>query len=377
MRKVAILILLTVMALFSCHTRSNNSGGSPLNTTDIVVPLATAPLFYTQLKGTLGDKEITMQLLKTAPNLFRGYYASDSTGVPVSIWGTLDSTLVTIYEETGSSAEDRLFSGNLSDDGHFKGVWHGNGTSYHFDLHTDLKNAVPLKVFYQIDSARLIPSYPSSPVGTVSNCTIWPDSLVDTATARFIVGQITGNSHITDPHQFLKRGIDSFITGYRISAKDADSSEIVDESSSASWNWTTENDMKVVYNKWPLLVIEKYAYDFTGGAHGNSGAFYRTLDLSRKKVLTPDDIFKPGYKETLSALLDKAFKSKYHMSEEEALDQNLLVKSIPTNNNFIVTNKGVAFSYVPYEIGPYALGQVTLFIPFTSMKGILKQPLSI
>lgn len=372
MKRASFLLLIFAVALFSCHTRNGNGNTGPGDTTNIIVPLASAPLFYTQLKGKLGGKEITMQLLKTAPHLFRGYYCDDSTGRPVGLWGTLDSGLVNLYEETNNSAEDRLFSGYLSDEGNFKGVWHGNGTSYHFEFHTDLKKAVPLQVFYQIDSASLIPSFPKSPIGTVSSSIIWPDSLVDSTTANFIIQQVTGSTALRNPQQYIRRGIDSFIMSYRVSAKDADSSEFSDASTALSWNWTTDNDMKVVYNTWPLLVIEKYAYDFTGGAHGNWGATYKTLDLSKKKVLTPDDIFKPGYKETLSTLLDKAFKDRFHMSEEEALDQNLLVKSIPPNNNFIVTNKGVAFSYVPYEIGPYALGQVTLFIPFTAMKSILR-----
>jgi hypothetical protein len=373
MKRVSLLVLLMAIALLSCHTRNENSSATGAgNTADIIVPLVSAPLFYTQLKGKMGDKNITMQLLKTAPHLFRGYYCYDSAGQPIALWGTLDSNLVNIYEETSNSQEDRLFSGYLSDDGKFKGVWHGNGTSYHFEFHTDLNKAVPLKVFYQIDSAKLIPSFPKSPIGTVSGSTIWPDSLVDSTIATFIIQQVTGGNHFKSPQQYLRRGIDSFILSYRVSAKDADSSEFSDGSAAMSWNWTTDNDMKVVYNTWPLLVVEKYAYDFTGGAHGNWGATYKTLDLAKRKVLTPDDIFKPGYKETLSTLLDKAFKDRFHMSEEEALDQNLLVKSIPPNNNMIVTDKGVAFSYVPYEIGPYALGQVTLFVPFTAMKGILK-----
>ena len=372
MKRVSFLILFIAVALLSCHHRREGGSNGPANTANVVVPLVSTPLFYTQLKGKLDDKDITMQLLKTAPNLFRGYYRYDSTGQPIALWGTLDSGLVNIYEETNSDAGDRLFSGYLSDDGKFKGVWHGNGTSYHYELHTDLQKAVPLKVFYQTDSARLIPSYPKSPVGTFSSSIIWPDSLADSATANFLIQQITGSSRFKDPHAYLKRTIDSAMLSYRVSGREADSSQFSDASTSMSWNWTTDNDMKVVYNTWPLLVIEKYAYDFTGGAHGNWGATYKTLDLSKRKVLTPEDIFKPGYQEVLSPLLDKAFKERYHLNDDESLDQNLLVKTIPPNNNIIVTDKGVSFSYVPYEIGPYALGQITLFVPFAEIGKIIK-----
>ncbi|CAL1520957.1 DUF3298 domain-containing protein [Chitinophaga sp. MM2321] len=373
MKRVLLLLLLTAGALLSCH---NNDHAKDGDTTDsLIVPLASTPYFYTQLKGAVGGKHITMQLLKTAPHLYRGYYCYDSIGLPISIWGSQDSDSdeVKIYEDNGNSEEERFFSGRLTDDGQFKGVWHGDRTSWHFALHTDLKKAVPLLVYYSTDSARLSPSRPQSPMGVASNSIIWPDSTVDPAIAAFIKKEVTGNPVFTDPQQYVKRAIDSFIRGYQLTAKDADSNELNDMSQSASWNWTAENDIKVVWNTWPLLVLEKYTYDFTGGAHGNWGNTYKTLDLSKLKVLTPEDIFKPGYKETLSPLLDKAFRKKFNIAEDEALDQNLLVKTIPPNNNIIVTDKGVAFSYVPYEIGPYALGQVTLYIPFTELSKDLRK----
>lgn len=369
MKRVLLLLALAGGLLPACH--SGNREKDLQDTASVVVPLLSTPYYYTQLKGAVGGRQITMELLKTAPNLFRGYYYYDSTGQPISIWGSQEADQVKIYEDNGSREEERFFGGMLSDDGIFKGVWHGDSTSHHFELHTDLRKAQALKVYYAADSVQLLPSFTGSPLGIASNSILWPDPATDSATAAFLRKAITGDVRVTDPERFVKRAIDSFVTSYRIAAKDADSSDIAD-GQSASWNWTTESDMKVVYNTWPLLVIEKYAYDFTGGAHGNSGAFYQTLDLATRKVITPDEFFKPGYKEVLSPLLDKAFRKKFHIDEDESLDQSLLVKTIVPNNNFIVTHKGVAFSYVPYEIGPYALGQVTLFLPFTELKSVLK-----
>ncbi|RBL93629.1 DUF3298 and DUF4163 domain-containing protein [Chitinophaga flava] len=370
MKRVLLLLLLAGGLLPACNSGKQEKAKS--DSTSIVVPLASTPYYYTQLKGAIGDRHITMQLMKTAPNLYRGYYCYDSTGVPISIWGSQDADQVKIYEDNSNREEERFFGGTLNDDGVFKGVWHGDSTSYHFELHTDLRKAQQLQVFYSADSIRLLPSFAGSPLGVASNSIIWPDSSTDSTLSAFLRREITGDVRISDPQQFVRRAIDSFVTSYRIAAKDADTSDIAD-GQSASWNWTTESDMKVVWNTWPLLVIEKYAYDFTGGAHGNWGATYQTLDLSKHKVLTPDDFFKPGYKDVLSPLLDKAFRKKFHIDEDESLDQSLLVKTIVPNNNFIVTGKGVAFSYVPYEIGPYALGQVTLFIPFTELKSVMKK----
>ena len=235
MKRMPLLILLIAVTLLSCHPRRKGGGSGSADTASLVVPLASTPLFYTQLKGKVGDKDITMQLLKTAPNLFRGYYRYDSAGQPVALWGTLDSGLVNIYEET-TTDEDRLFSGYMYDDGKFKGVWHGDGTSYHFELYTDLKQTTPLKVYSLLDSVKLFPGAANSPMGTVFNSIIWPDSSVDPQVASFLINQIT-DGRGKDPFTYLKKGVDSFALAYKVSAKDVDTAEL---SSGASWNWSTE-----------------------------------------------------------------------------------------------------------------------------------------
>ncbi|NSL89584.1 DUF3298 domain-containing protein [Chitinophaga solisilvae] len=369
MKRAFLLFILATTALLSCH--NNRQPEEKNEKAPVIIPLVTTPFYYAQLKGQVGGRMITMQLLKLAPHLFRGYYSYDSAGVPISIWGSEDSDQVKIYEDNASKEEERFFGGKLTDDGYFMGVWHGDSTSFHFELHTDMNKCMPLNIYYSTDSVKLVPSMAASPVGTASNSIIWPDSSADSTLSKFLIQEITGSAKINDPHKYVRKAVDSFVLGYRLAARDVDSAEIA-STSSASWNWTAENDMKVVWNTWPLLVIEKYVYDFTGGAHGNWGSSYKTLDLAKKEVLTPEKVFKPGYKEALAPFLDKAFRKKFHIDEDESLDQSLLVKTITPNNNFIMTDKGVAFSYSPYEIGPYALGQVTLFVPLSEIKNLMK-----
>lgn len=362
------MLLLAGIVLFSCKQKP---GSSQQDENAGIIPLVSAPYFYTLLKGTMGDKPVTMQLLKTTPSVYRGYYSFDTSGQPITIWGTGDSGYIKLYEENIDPENERFFSGMLDDSGHLTGVWHGNGTSYHFNFHTDFKDAVPLVVYYATDSAYMIPGNTKSPLGLASTSILWPAKDIQPELSAFLKQVITG-SNIQDPKQFMKRTIDSFITSYSTAGGTVDTAELLDPSSAGSWTWTTENDMKVVYNHWPLLVLEKYGYAYTGGAHGNWGSTFITIDAAKKKVLKPADVFKPGYKEAFSPLLDKAFREKYSIDGDEVLSQSLLTPTIVPNDNFIFTDKGVAFSYVPYEIGPYSLGQVTLYLPFTAIRQWIK-----
>ncbi len=366
MKRVALFLVLGFAALLACNPRGGGSNAEK-DSAIATLKLVSTPFFYTQLKGNVDNQPITMQLLKTTPGMYRGYYSFDTSGQPITIWGNGDSGLVKIYEESIDPENERFFSGSLDDAGNFKGVWHGNGTSRHFSLETAMKDAIPFAVLYGTDSASLLPGNAHSPVGMASNSILWPQPVVTREVADFIEQQLTA-SPLRDPQQFLKRSIDSFLLGYKTSAGMVDSSELTDASLSATWNWTSENDMKVIHNKWPLLVIEKYGYAYTGGAHGNWGSSFVTMDLSKKRVVKPADVFKPGYKEAFSPLLEKAFRAKYKIGNDESIRESLLTPSILPNDNFILTDKGVAFVYVPYEIGPYALGQVMLYIPRSEIK---------
>lgn len=377
MKRLSLLFMIATASLLSCQQKSGSKTNAAVTNgkrDTVAVPLASSPFFYTQLKGTLNDEPITMQLLKTGPDIYRGYYCYDETGIPIGIWGSLDGSRVSLYEDISSrQGGENFFNGLLADDGTYKGIWHGNTTAYPFTLSTDLTNAVRFDVYYATDSLVLFPEHPKSPVGNATNSIVWPVAGTAPKTAAFIKNAITGSEAIHEPAQFVKISIDSFIAIYSTTAREV-AKEDLDNDQTASYNWSADGDMKVVWNEYPLLVLEKSSYDFTGGAHGNGGSFFKVLDLARQKVLTPDDVFKSGYQTALSPLLDDAFRKKFGITKHESLDGQLLVSSIPPNNNFFITNAGVAFSYTPYEIGPYALGQVTLFLPFKQVKGLLKAP---
>jgi hypothetical protein len=338
--------------------------------------VSASPYFYMQLKGTIANQPVTMHLLKTAPDVYRGYYSYDKIGEPIDIWGSVDSSqLLTLYENSHTD-EEITFRGSFDPEGSMKGTWRGAGTSHPFSLKKDFDKAIQLDVYYATDSSALLPKNPLSPVAHASNSILWPGGATDSKTADFIKSVITGNKAGISPQQLVRKDIDSFLLFYKGSVVDLDTTQLKEGEIGASWDWTSESDMKVIWNRYPLLVLESFTYDFTGGAHGNGGATYQVLDLKKQKVLTVDDVFQGDYKTVLIKELEQAFRKKYKVPEDEPVKGMLVVDNIEPNNNFILTNKGVMFSYTPYEIGPYALGQVSLFVPYDHIKDVLKEDYS-
>lgn len=345
-------------------------GGQKKRTTQAVkLPDYSAiPYYYVHLKGKLGDKQITMDLVKSGPWVFKGFYTFDGESEPLTLWGSLDGDRIVLNENTDSK-EERFFTGKIDSTGIFKGIWRGKGTSFPFSLTANFDDAVPFDVFYASDSVKLLPGNPGSPVADATNSLLWPSSSgTDIETTDFIKQTISGGKTVNNIQQFLKRDNDSFLLTYKTAAADIDTSEGIPLTA----NWSADGDMKVVWNHYPLLSLEYFGFEYTGGAHGNYGANYQVLDLEKKKVVTLDDIFKPEYKTALVPELEKSFRKVFKVDEDAEISTMLLQKEIRPNDNFYMTDKGIAFSYTPYEIAPYALGQVTLFIPFKDIKSLLK-----
>lgn len=378
--KKYLLLILTIACAIACQQPAGRQTGSESSDTGQTAELPAEqkdnPYYYLQLKGTVAGQPVTMQLLKTGPQIYRGYYCYDKIGEPIDIWGSPDSSggqRVKIYENQ-SGDEEVFFDGTFDPaQGTFEGTWRGTGTSYPFSLKTDFNNAVRFDVYYARDSTPLLPGRSGTPVGEATSVIVWPAAGVNDA--DFIKKAITDNKDIA-PQELLKRGIDSFLTSYKASAGDFDTANLKDESMGASWNWTSDGDMKVVYNQYPLLVLESSNYEFTGGAHGNGGSSYQVLDLAKKKVLKPADVFREGYKKALVPELEHAFRVKYKVPKKETVKSWLIADRLEPNDNFVLTNKGVMFSYTPYEIAAYALGQVSLYIPYEKIKAHLKEDYS-
>ncbi|WP_168208669.1 DUF3298 and DUF4163 domain-containing protein [Chitinophaga sp. XS-30] len=339
---------------------------------DSTVAAATQrPVFYTRLKGTLAGQPVTMQLVRSGEQQYEGWYAYDSIGHPIPLYHQQDSSgRIVLAEYSGMDDTPPVFTGEITPDGHFKGRWVGS-RQFEFDLQEDTKGAVLFDVFSFSDSAVLFYNDPGSPMAIASASIVWPVGGTDEAGLE-VIRQAIGKS-IRNPDSLVKAPVNGFLKDYLQQRGEVDTNAL-ETGMGATWNWTAESRTRVVWNQYPLVVLESAGYEYTGGAHGNYGSIFSVIDLARKKVLAPADVFKPGYEKVLSVALEKAFRAKYNVPANEKLNQGYLFgASIMPNQNFFITGKGVTFCYTPYEIAAYVMGQITLFVPFEDVKDIVNE----
>lgn len=99
-------------------------------------------------------------------------------------------------------------------------------------------------------------------------------------------------------------------------------------------------------------------------AHGNSGTQFINYSIVDNRILSLDDIMKPGYQKKLVKLLRKQLKQ-----DNTPLICSLDEVEIPSQ--FEISATGLKFSWDPYEIAPYSEGVVKVSFSLTDLYDLL------
>ncbi|MGE7778016.1 DUF3298 domain-containing protein [Chitinophaga sp. NPDC101104] len=370
-----LICMLTALApLCACQSGQKKPAAldSTAAATVAAVKVPVAPSFYKQLKGTLAGQPVTMQLVKYAPGDYEAWYLYDKKGEPIGLSLSRETADSLIFAEFAGPNNENVFRGTF-DGSQFRGIWTGNEKSFGFELQEDMDSAITFETYTLSDSAKLRPHDASSPMAQFSAEMVWPSGGADAAIITFLRKAMQPEMKPGDmPLQALKSSALGYLSGYQDNSKTLDSSELA-SGSGATWNWESQESQSVVWNKYPLLVIAHFSYDYSGGAHGNYGTTFDAYDLAAKKKLTAKDVFKPGYKPVVGAALEKAFRKQFRVPASEPLDKGFLFEPhIVPNENFYPTGKGVVFNFIPYEIAAYAVGQISLFVPWSDIRSVVQ-----
>lgn len=348
---------------------------------------------YLYYEGSIGDLPVALHLcmrnrLNTGgqkESFYYGYYWYDNFQSPILIEGAVDSSGKTILTEYDGSDNPPQWLIDALDNRELKGTWAADR-----ELPIQLKamalsaGSVPFTCTVLTGEIKLRPSDPHSPGAMYSLSTLWPQGINDPALDQFlraeIAGSILGDSASTifsSAADLLKKQQEEFVSSYQ-----KDMTEFVEDTTTFSednkymYSYDLQSDVSVVWNKDNLLSLAFFTYIFSGGAHGNYATGLASYDLSQKRLLGINDVFKPGFEPALDAALEKALRKKYGLADKASLTEVLFDESFSYTDNFCLTGKGIVFNYPPYEIAAYALGEIRLFIPFSDLKGILQPAFS-
>lgn len=106
--------------------------------------------------------------------------------------------------------------------------------------------------------------------------------------------------------------------------------------------------------------------------------YYETLnyDLKNNRLLTLKDLYKSEeeYLKRVSSYCRKELKEQYEMryTDNDWIDRGTEPKK-ENFPNWILTPDGIFISFEDYQVGSHAFGQPDILIPYSELKGVLKE----
>ncbi len=339
--------------------------------------------FYKRLEGTIGGKYPIVMNLTGRDTMVDGNYYYERKGIP--IFFTFDSRIYddgSIYlgEETGQYDTNYMpvvsgeFKGRFINEHEIKGYWEKPGSKTMLEFSLDEKypaGSAPLEIksfskhYINGDEKAdidfhypVIINLPGSEAQTTIN-----DSLKKTFLQDYNFGErnVTWKSYDEMMNDFVRR-YKEFVS---------------DTSLPKDYHPVWENSFftDVIYNSDNILSLEDVEFRFEGGAHPLTFFIYSNYDLKKGRIISLDDLLNAGYKTGLDKIGEKIFRETYNIKPGESFEQAgyfINKNEFHLNNNFCITRTGLRFRFGQYEIGPYALGAPSVFIPYKDIKDLIK-----
>lgn len=320
----------------------------------------TAPLitrFY-QLTGSIDKYPVTF-IIHRKGNDFYGSYYYNTTEEPIELFGVLQHDgslrLVANDRETGDMTEE--FAGKFKDSS-FSGTWTYKG------------KVLPFRVAKPLSTNGLYFDY----VITKGSKSIPKDQQFGRFEITYDAAAVCPTASSTHPATKLIREKIFEAFGYTSTnstigeAMLADKKDVLSQSGEIV-KYGASISVNIVYLSKQLLTLSILDWEDNGGAHGNYTVKYVNIDLVNNSEVGA--VFNECAQ--LPALREKKVREYFNASSDQKLSDFLLVDTLPSANNCIITSKGITYSYDPYEIAAYAAGQIKLYIPFKEVKGCLTE----
>lgn len=140
-----------------------------------------------------------------------------------------------------------------------------------------------------------------------------------------------------------------------------------------SWYSTSEVEILTVQKK--VISISVKQNDFQGGAHPNLYFYLLNFDPITSNVVYYDHFFSVESQMELIKMIDLELRKRNNMKKSDSLNDigfMLDGDTLALSDNFAFTENGLLFIYNSYEIAPYAMGIISITLPYDLIEHLYK-----
>lgn len=155
----------------------------------------------------------------------------------------------------------------------------------------------------------------------------------------------------------------------------ASEDEAYSDAESTAYQYSIYQSLELARADSRVVSIVEMNSEYTGGAHGNYGYYGYTFDTESGEVLELADILEDteGFQEAADAyVVQKLEETQGDGLFPEYADT---VRNMWTRNegpNWYLGASGITFIFNPYEVGPYAMGDVQIALPYEEFASYIK-----
>ncbi len=132
---------------------------------------------------------------------------------------------------------------------------------------------------------------------------------------------------------------------------------------------------QIQFNRHDLISFTVKFENYTGGAHGAHAYNHFVIDLKNGERLKEEDIFIDSYQDPLAKILVAQIARQNGVADPKELEDLGFfgMDEIYPNNNFLVDETGITYTFNEYEIAAYVVGATHVHIPFEDVQSLLKK----
>lgn len=328
---------------------------------------------YIRLEGSIGKYPIDMHLHQGRDGKYTGFYNYKSTAQPVYVSGA-DSV-------KGGSRQIHLYGMLPGDTATERFVLKRNGVAYSGSWESGRKGVagLPVKAMVKkqemfatqmIHTAKEAPLRQGKQNAPHASYEVFAVNPLSAILQRKVCA-LLGDSTATDIAALAGKQQRAFFAAYQAENQGVADSEWMDHP--YSYNNEEVTQVLVAYDDGYVMNIATTYYAYMGGAHGLYSTRFIPVDIRTGQEIKLDDVLLPSGKAKLNKLLARQIRWQAKLKPNEPLTEaGLFENKIEANDNFFVTATGIGFNYTPYEIAPYAAGELQYFISFKDLENDLQ-----
>lgn len=187
---------------------------------------------------------------------------------------------------------------------------------------------------------------------------------------KMINGILLDNVGVEQSFGSLQEKMQEFIHDYEVHKK-----EMQEFGLPFSTGWLYHMRINVLLNTPEIITMRVHETEFTGGAHANYWTNYININAQTGNIIELETLLLDKNKASFIEIAEQQFRMAVNVSADTSLADTPYEfedgESFVLPNNFSIGEKGLAFHYNPYDLGPFAMGEITFEVPYEALHTML------